>query len=420
MKRFILHSDFNGFYASVECMLHPELADKPLAVVGDPEARHGIVLAKNGIAKEYGVSTGETIYSAKRKCPDLYTVLPHFDEYLRISQAAFMLYNSYTPRVEPYGLDECWLDVSTPGMTFESAENLANVIREQIKREFGITVSVGVSFTKSFAKLASDLKKPDAVSVISDSNFKEVVWPLPCEALLFVGRSTKQKLNSHGIYTIGHIAYMPRELMRSMLGKSGIMLHNYANGIDPSEVAYAAATHNVKSISNSSTTDHDLTTYDEANALIYSLADKVAGRLRQAGLRCDTVRLSVKDKFLVATEKQIKLTAPSNITNEIASAAAELFRTHYDPTLKPVRAIGIHTAQLSSVSAPQQTVLFQDTEKRNKLSALDSATDKLREKYGHNIVGRASGVEFEDTHCFLRKHKLDSDEASPDKTDKPL
>ena len=407
MKRIILHSDFNGFYASVECLLHPEIAQYPVAVVGDPEARHGIVLAKNGIAKQYGITTGETIYSAKRKCPDLHTVLPNFDEYLRFSQSAFMIYNSYTPRVEPYGLDECWLDISYPGMSFDDAEAFANTLREQIKSELGITVSVGVSFTKSFAKLASDLKKPDAVSVISDCDYREKVWGLPCEALLYVGKSTKRKLNEHGIYSIGDIAKMPRELMRSILGKAGIMLHDFANGKDDSEVAYAASTRDAKSIGNSTTTDRDLISYDEVSQVIYSLSDKVAERLRQANLYCDTVKISVKSKDMVTTEKQMKLQSPSNISNEIAEAALRLFKNNYDPAAVPVRAVGVHTAHLCSSEGQYQTNLFEDTEKRTKLFALDGAVDKLRNKYGHSILNRASNIEFQDTHAFLRKHKLD-------------
>ncbi|MBQ9949278.1 MAG: DNA polymerase IV [Clostridia bacterium] len=392
MKRIILHSDFNSFYASVECMMHPEIAHLPVAVTGDPQARHGVVLAKNEIAKQYGIKTGETIWSAKRKCPDLHTVLPHFDEYRRISQEAFALYNSYTPRVEPFGLDECWLDMSAPGMTFSAAEEFANMLRKQIKSEMGLTVSVGVSFTKSFAKLASDLKKPDAVSVISDTDYTEKAWQLPCEALLYVGKSSRRKLNEHGIYTIGDIARMPQEIMRSILGKSGVMLHEYANGRDSSQVEYAAAAHDVKSVGNSTTTDHDLTTRDEVCAVIYSLADKVAGRLRKAELLCSTVQISVRDKNMVTTEKQIKLQSPSDISNEIAEAAMSLFDAHYSAEITPVRALGVHTTQLTSSGENHQTSLFEDVEKREKLSALDSARDKLRKKYGKSMVNRASDV----------------------------
>ena len=410
MDRIILHSDFNGFFAAVECYLNPKIAHLPVAVVGDPDKRHGIVLAKNGIAKQYGVSTGETIWSAQRKCPDLHLVPPHFDEYLKFSQKAFKLYNSHTPFVEPFGLDECWLDISSPKIAFKDAENYANMLREQVKSEIGITVSVGVSFTKSFAKLASDLKKPDAVSVISGSNYKSVAWKLPCEALLYVGRSTKSILNSHGIYTIGNIANCPEDMLVSFLGKSGHMLYSYANGLDTSKVAYASDSSPAKSIGNSTTLDHDLTSFDEVEATIYALADKVASRLRASYAKCSLVHISIKDSHFMTVSRQTKLQIPTNITNEIAEAAMSLFNSCGKNGFGPIRALGVQVSGLISADSAYQTSFFDNLDRRIKQAAIDSATDKLRSKYGFSILGRASTIESapKDTHCFLRHHAVES------------
>ena len=411
-KKFILHSDFNGFFAAVECKLHPEIANLPVAVVGDPEKRHGIVLAKNNLAKKFDITTGETIWSALKKCPELYLIQPHFDEYLNYSQQAFKLYNSHSPYVEPFGLDECWLDITAPDMNFEQARQYAENLREEVKETIGITVSIGVSFTKSFAKLASDLKKPDAVTVITDTNYKQIVWPLPCEDLLYVGKATKAKLNSHGMFKIGDIANAPKELLVSMLGKAGNMLYNYANGLDYSQVAPAADSTVAKSIGNSTTLDHDLHSYDEVSNVFYALADKVSGRLRKSFAKCTVVQISVKDTNLITSDKQTKLSLSTDITNEIAEAAISLYKAHYNPKIVPVRALGIHTSGLVYANEPYQIGFFDDSKKREKQAAVDLATDSLRERFGYSILSRASSIEHsskEDTHCFLKHHEIDDE-----------
>ena len=233
--RAILHSDCNGFYASVECLHHPEIRNKPVAVSGDAENRHGIILAKNEIAKKYNIKTGEAIWQAKQKCPDLITVPPHFDLYKRFSKMARRIYSEYTDKIEPFGLDEAWLDV-TDNKNMNGKE-IALEINRRIKQELGITVSIGVSFNKIFAKFGSDYKKPDAITEITRENYRDIVWNCPAIDLLYVGRATGRKLESIGIYTIGDIATADVTLLRSYLGKWGDLIYGFANGYDSSTVA---------------------------------------------------------------------------------------------------------------------------------------------------------------------------------------
>ena len=256
MDRVILHVDMNNFYASVECMLEPSLRGKPVAVCGSTEERHGIVLAKNYEAKAYGVQTAEAIWQAKQKCKNLVIVPPHYDQYLRFSNKARKIYERFTDKIEAYGMDECWLDVT--GCYLGSGPEIADIIRRTIKFELGLTVSVGVSFNKIFAKLGSDMKKPDAVTVIERHAFKEKIWSLPAEDLLGVGRATKKKLQKFGIKTIGELAGAPEDLMRREFGKNGVLLQQFARGNDMSEVKPCDYVMPIKSIGHGITTVQDL------------------------------------------------------------------------------------------------------------------------------------------------------------------
>ena len=280
-ERIILHSDLNNFYASVECLYHPEYRGKPLAVLGDPEARHGIVLAKNYEAKAFDVKTGDPMWMAQKKCPDIVFVPPHYDLYMKHSKLIREIYSEYTDKVEPYGLDECWLDVSGSTMLFGSGEDIANEIRKRVKFELGVSVSVGVSFNKIFAKLGSDMKKPDATTVIESNRFKEIVWPLPVKELLYVGRATHAKLKRKGIFTIGDLANSNPENLRFWLGKMGVVLWQFANGLDTSPVSNIGAKSLIKTVGNSTTAPRDLVTDEDIKITLMVLSESVSARLRE-------------------------------------------------------------------------------------------------------------------------------------------
>lgn len=295
MSRRILHADFNSFYASVACFLDPALRPHPVAVAGNPEARHGIILAKNELAKKFGVRTGEPIWQAKQKCPLLVTVKPDFAVYQKFSSIGRAIYGEYSDRVEAFGLDENWIDVSGSAGTIEEARRLAETIRLRIRGELGITVSIGVADNKVFAKLGSDMKKPDAITVIPPENYQKVVWPLPAGDLLYVGRATQAKLLKYGILTIGDLANTPEPFLRAQLGKCGTMLHAFANGLDAAPVLRTVDESPVKSVGNGITTPRDLVNDDDVYLTICMLAESVSARLREQGLRARTAHLSVRD-----------------------------------------------------------------------------------------------------------------------------
>ena len=298
MERIILHSDMNNFYASVECLYNPDLRGKPVAVAGDPEARHGIVLAKNEEAKRFGVQTGDPLWMAKQKCPDIVFTPPHYDRYMQFSAAARKIYGEYTDQVEPYGLDECWLDVTGSMKLFGDGKTIADELRHRIRQELGVTVSVGVSYNKIFAKLGSDMKKPDATTVITSERFKEIVWPLPVSDLLYVGRATHQKLKRYYIKTIGDLAAADRRFLQCLLGQNGLMLWKFANGLDTSPVSNIGAKSLIKSIGNSTTAPRDLVTDEDIKITLYVLCESVSARMREYGFVCDTVQLGVRDNEL--------------------------------------------------------------------------------------------------------------------------
>jgi len=385
--RTILHSDLNNFYASVETLKNPDLKGVPLAVCGSVEDRHGIVLAKNQLAKSFGIKTGEVLWEAKKKCKNLVTVTADHPSYAKISQEVKKIYYRFTDAIEPFGIDECWLDVTSSINIFGSGEAIAEKIRKTIKEEIGVTVSVGVSFNKVFAKLGSDLKKPDAVTVISPDNFKEKVWGLPAEDLLYVGKATKNKLNSIGIHTIGDIATSDEKILVSLLGAWGSTLYRFARGEDDSPVISRQEEEGVKSIGNSLTDYKDLVSFDEVKTLILLLSESVAARLRESGLgRAKTVKLTVTDNRLKTYGKQTKLVHPTSSAMDIASAAYDLFETLYTWE-NPVRGAGVTVCDFTF--GTEQLSLDFDLNSERKKDRLDSAIDDIRKKYGNNSVQRA-------------------------------
>lgn len=387
MERVILHSDLNNFYASVECLLNPSLRGKPVVVGGNEEARHGIVLSKSNEAKSCGIKTAETLLDARKKCKDLITVPAHFDLYLKYAKRAREIYSEYTPLTEPYGIDESWLDVTGSRLLFGSGEKIANEIRRRMLEELGLTVSVGVSYNKIFAKLGSDLKKPDATSVINRENYKEVAWRQPTSDLLFVGHSTFAQLTKMGLYTIGDLAQTDVRRLQCKFGKMGVTLHRYANGQDTSPVTPGGDEHVVKSVSNSNTLARDVTTPEDVKSAIYMLTDSVASRLRGHGLKCTTVQVCIRDKDMFSCDRQGTLAYPTNISGEIAAKAFEVFCEKYK-FVKPVRTLGVRVTNLINENHDLQYNFFVDQERRNKLEAAEKMMDKLRGRFGRHVISK--------------------------------
>ena len=381
MERIILHSDCNSFYASVECLHHPEIREKPVAVGGDIEQRHGIILAKNQLAKQFHVSTGEAIWRAKQKCPELIVLPPNFPLYLRFSRLARDIYLDYSNRVEPFGLDEAWLDITSSENQKDKGERTAHEIRKRIREELGITVSIGVSYNKIFAKLGSDYRKPDAVTMITKENYRQIAWPLPVSDLLYVGPATKRKLNGFGVHTIGELAQTPVEILRSKFGKIGDILWCFSNGLDSSPVADFQNQPVVKSIGNSTTAPRDLERDEDVKMILYVLADSVARRLREQGLKGRTIHISIRDNSLFSFTRQKTLGFYTNLTEEIAGEALSLFREHYQ-WKRPVRSIGISVSDLEAGTICSQTSLFCDEVKREKMERLDNTVDRLKARFG--------------------------------------
>ncbi len=379
--RTILHSDCNNFYASVECAYAPSLRERPLAVCGNQEMRHGIVLAKNEEAKKFGIKTGDVIWEAKQKCPTLSVVPPHFDRYTAFSEAMRRMYNEYTDRVEPFGMDECWLDMT--GCPTDGLETAA-LLRQRAKTELGITVSIGVSFNKVFAKLGSDLHKPNATTLITPENYREKIWPLPISDLLFVGRSSMRILNKRGLYTIGDVAQTDEKALRLLLGKSGETLHRFACGLDDSPVLPFEHRDVPRSIGNSMTLPRDISTLEEARIVLYALADAVSFRLRAEEVKAGCIILFVRNNALFSYERQMHLNTPVNLPDVLAKCAVSLLNVSYR-WQKPIRSLGIRTAQLVAQENAQLALTNEQTEKSERLAR---TVDVLREKYGEQAIVR--------------------------------
>lgn len=388
MDRVILHSDINSCYASIERLYAPELAGKPLAVCGDKELRHGIVLSKDDIAKKAGVKTGEAIWQAKQKCPELQIVEPHFERYTKYSKIVREIYCQYTDLVEPFGLDECWLDI-TGCVACPDGVRTAYEIKERVKRETGLTVSVGVSWNKILAKLGSDYKKPDAVTVIDREHFHDMVWPLPASDMLMVGRSTTRALNRMGIYTVGELAKSDAELLRARFGKMGVMLHSYANGLDSSKVRRVGEAQPPKSIGNSTTLPADVKDTEEAHRVILMLAESVGARLRHEGFMCRTVEISLRTTDLEWSSHRMRLRYATDITAELYEYGMSLLaECHEFPT--PLRSMGLRALELVHSDMPEQVDILIDYVNKEKQQKIDAAVDKIRGKYGNSLIQRAS------------------------------
>lgn len=393
MERVIYHCDCNGFYASVELLSCPELRDKPVAVCGDPSSRHGIILAKNEPAKAFGVKTAETIWQAKKKCPDLLLLPAHRDQYQLYSRRINAIYERFTDLVEPFGIDESWLDVTGSLHLFGGdPAALADRIRRTVREETGLTISVGVSFNKIFAKLGSDYKKPDATTLITPENFREIVWPLPVTDLLYVGRAAAKTLGQYGVHTIGQLAAFDRQAAVGLLGKQGGLLWNYANGLENSPVAPAGQYTPPKSVGNGETFAHDLTGWDEIHRGIAMLADHVAVRLRKHHMKAATLQVTIRDPNFKDICRQRPLTAPSCTARELTKAALEIVGDCWKPGA-PIRALTLTAQNLTPENeVGEQLGLFQPEAPacRERAERLERVMDGLRRKYGQSAVTTAA------------------------------
>ena len=386
--RVIFHADLNNCYASIEMLHHPKLRGHPVAVGGDAEARHGIILAKNYEAKAFNIQVGNTIWEARQKCPNLLVVPPTYSLYQRVSRDFKTILSEYTDVSESFGLDEQWIDVSHSLTLFsDSAENLANEIRKRVYREIGVTVSIGVADNKIFAKLGSDYKKPDATTCITKDNYKEIVWSLPVGDLLGVGPSTQKKLYVRGVHTIGALAAVEPKLLQDWFGKWGLILHMFANGCDNSPVD-AQNSHKNVSVGNSTTTPRDLVDEDDCHFVFLNLAESVAERVRLLGFKGKTVEISLRDTSLHSITRQQTISQPTNLAIEMTDTAMSLLRRHYTWE-KPLRSIGIRATNFVEDSGVVQLSLFDD-EKRAKHETMERAMDDLRRRFGHYSIGRAS------------------------------
>ena len=388
MDRVIIHSDANCFYASVEMLYHPEFAGKPLAVGGDPEARHGIVLTANYIAKKQGVKTGMALWQARQACPDVIFVPHRMDLYLKFSSMLREIYGEYTDKIEPYGCDEAWLDVSDSSSLKGDGRKIANEISARVKKELGITVSEGISWNKIYAKLGSDYKKPDAITEFNRENYKSLIWKLPVSDLLYVGRATNRTLSKYGIHTIGDLACTDPDFLMKQLGKMGLVIHSFANGWDESPVAPEGYSAPIKSIGNSTTTPRDLENDLDVQIIFMALAESVSARLRKHGFKCNTVAISIRDNGLYHFSRQMHLREPTDITDEIMKAAMKLFHDNYDWS-HPIRSLGVRGADLVTADIPVQMSLFMNEEKRARQEKMDKAVDEIRRRFGYFSIQRA-------------------------------
>ncbi len=387
--RIILHCDLNNFFASVSLLFNPTLKELPIAVCGESENRHGIVLAKNEIAKKFGVKTAETINDAKRKCADLVLLPPLYDEYHNFSLKAREIYSRYTDLVEPFGIDECWLDVTGSTLLFGSGEEIANKIRNDIKRELGLTISVGVSFNKVFAKLGSDMKKPDAVTVITKENFKQKVWPLPISDLLFVGKSTTEKLRTIGVITIGDVTLCDDKTLERLLGKNGAQLKTYALGEDGSPVVPYTAEQKPKSVGKSTTTSKDFENNEQVWKAFLAFAESISETLRQHNLYATGVQVHIRTSTLAVREFSKTYPDGTNSALILAKRGFALFKEQYN-FAEPLRSVGLRAINLKDERTAEQIDMFGEKEIDIKTEQIEDSLHKVRQKFGKEAVKRGS------------------------------
>ena len=386
-ERVILHCDCNSFFASVETALNPSYRDVPMAVCGSESDRHGIVLAKNELAKKYGIQTAETVYSARKKCPNLVIAPPHYEAYSEYSHRVNDIYARYTDMIEPFGIDESWLDVTASKKLFGTGLEIAERIRREVKEEIGITVSIGVSFNKVFSKLGSDYKKPDAVTVIDRESVERIVYPLPVSDLLFVGKRTTDQLKQMGINTIGDLANVPREVLISRFGKFGEQLYKNSRGLDDSPIAKIGEREDQKSIGFGQTFRYDLVSREECKVAITYLSDDVARRLRKLGMVCSTVQLTIKDEHLNVIQRQRGLLRPSDISHDISSLAYNILVDEWSES-RPIRMLTVTAQNLTKNEFFVDLIdMFSENDnKREKDKKQEELVDKIRQKYGRESI----------------------------------
>ena len=393
--RVILHCDCNSFFASAESIDHPEYKTVPMAVGGDPKTRHGIVLAKNELAKKYNIQTAETIWSAMKKCPGLLVVPPHYELYSKLSRKINAIYQEYTDLVEPFSVDESWLDVTASQKLFGSGREIADTLRKRIEEEIGVTISVGVSFTKTFAKMGSDYKKPNATTVITRENFREILWPLPVEDMMFIGKNSAKMYHDRGIHTIGDLAKLDKDYVERISGKSGLDVWRKVNGIEDDPVMPAGYEYEAKSISHMVTFDHNLTDPEEIRTGTLKIADEVGSRLRKSGKYAFVVYVQWKNPDLKVKQKQRKLHDSTNRTKEIYTVAMKLLSEIHRP-YEPVRMLTVGVSDFTDVPVSQAN-LFEDPHTDEKQEKLEQTMDQIRARFGKNVVGFARTGKKKDT-----------------------
>lgn len=392
MDRTILHCDCNGFYASVECALRPELRNVPMAVGGDRESRHGIILAKNELAKKYDIRTAETIYQALKKCPELVVVPPQHSVYREFSERINEIYRRYTDLVEPFSIDESWLDVTESRLLFGDGKKIADELRAAVRDETSVTISVGVSFNKVFAKLGSDYKKPDATTVISRENWKEILFPLPASYMLYVGGATSKTLSSLGIRTIGDLANAGDALLTSRLGKLGHTLYLYSNGLDESPVKSIYDKREIKSVGNGTTFPKDISGEEEIRREVFSLSDSIAVRMRRHGLKCTTVQVQIKTPQFRIISRQKKLDSPTYSARIIGGTAMDIIRASWNMS-SPIRMITVTGSGLIPENAVAEQLSFFDDDTPKKQDELEKTMDSLRKKFGGSKINFGYNIE---------------------------
>lgn len=403
MERVILHCDLNNFYASVECIKNIEYKDKPLAVTGNPKKRTGIILAKNSLAKKMGVKTGEVIWKAKQLCPDLICVSPDFETYAKYSDIVKKIYLKYTDFVEPFGIDECWLDVTKSQKLFGTPLEISNKIKEDVKRETGLTISIGVSFSKMFAKLGSKLADNDQINIITKNDYKEKVWHLPVEKLIFIGKRRLLTLKKMNINTIRDLAFADNSVMTSKFGINGKYLIDIANGREKDEVANNNNLRTIKSIGNGTTSIVDIKNFNQAKQIIFYLCEQISKRLREKGFKTLCIHLTVKDNTLSCVGHSKTFKNATNNAKEIAKHTIELFYKtwNFNQQNSLIRAIRISTSNLINDKECFQADLFENTSLLEKQSKQDSVLDKIKNKYGDNKIKRALLLNANHINCEI-------------------
>ncbi|MBO5666974.1 MAG: DNA polymerase IV [Firmicutes bacterium] len=384
--RTILHCDMNGFYASVELLQLPHLKDRPVAVCGNPESRHGIILAKNDHAKKYGIVTAETVWQAKKKCPDLVLVPPHHRLYKEYSLKINEIYLRFTDMVEPFSIDESWLDVTGSLKLFGTGKEIGDRIRELVREELGLTLSVGVSYNKVFAKMGSDYKKPDATTVINRDNYRDILWPLPVGELFFVGQATSEKLQQMGITTIGQLAQSQPQLLAAVFGKHGQQLYEYANGLENSPVLRYDEQEDIKSVGNGITFRRNLEGEKDIAVAVTALADRVASRLRAGHVKCSGVKVDIKDPMFHTISRQKQLDQPTNTAAEIRDNVMDLIRKSWKIN-DPIRLLTVTGINLRPENEAVQLSLFDTVDqRREKNEKMERTMDSIRRKFGGGAI----------------------------------